>query len=249
MYKDHDSAPYKITPKSYALTRDTKTLANPMIMLNVASVMSEADSENEKYYYDIITLLIEDVKCFYKPEYRATFENISAKDNSVILESSPMRVINPGHDIECSWFLLEQAIKRDDKDLAQFAKTMFDDAFALGWDNEFGGILYFKDVLGKPVEAYEHDMKLWWPHNEAVIASFMLYKYTGNKKYFEIFEKVTDYAFSHFPEREYGEWYGYLRRDGAPTEPRAKGNVFKGPFHVPRMYCEVIQELEKLENQ
>ena len=61
-------------------------------------------------------------------------------------------------------------------------------------------------------------------------------------------EKETmEYCFAHFNDQEYGEWYGYLRRDGAPTEPRAKGNVFKGPFHVPRMYCEVIRELEKLE--
>ena len=30
------------------------------------------------------------------------------------------------------------------------------------------------------------------------------------------------------------EWYGYLHRDGTVAQP-AKGNLFKGPFHIPRM--------------
>ena len=34
---------------------------------------------------------------------------------------------------------------------------------------------------------------------------------------------------------EYGEWFGYLRRDGKPTMPPCKGSTFKGPFHVLRM--------------
>lgn len=240
MYKNPETDPYKITPKSYAETRNTKTLANPMILLNVASIMRDADAENYDYYNGIITDLTEDIKCFYKPEYNAMFENVDADNNGVILDSSPCRVINPGHDIECSWFLLEEAKKRDDKELAAFAEEVFNNAFKLGWDNEYGGITYFKDVLGKPVEAYEHDMKLWWPHNEAIIASLMFYKYTDNNKYKEIFDMVCDYAFSHFSDREYGEWYGYLRRDGRPTEPPCKGHTYKGPFHVMRMLTKCI---------
>lgn len=244
MYKDPTSDPYKITPKSYSETRAMKTLANPMIMLNVASIMRDADEGNDAYYNDIITSLIDDIKVFYKPEYNAMFENITW-ENEVILNSSACRVINPGHDIECSWFLLEEGIKRNDASLINFAKTVFDNAFELGWDKEYGGITYFKDVLGLPVEAYEHDMKLWWPHNETVIASLMLYKYTHEEKYKEIFDRVCEYAFTHFSDKEYGEWFGYLRRDGKPTEPPCKGHTYKGPFHVMRMLakcCILTQE-------
>lgn len=240
MYKDPQTDPYKITPKSYAQTRNMKTLANPMILLNVASVMRDADSERFAYYNEIIDGLIADIKCFYKKEYKAMFENVCADNNDVLLDAAPCRVINPGHDIECAWFLLEEGIKRRDPELKAFAKTVFDDAFAFGWDKEYGGILYFKDVLGMPVEAYEHDMKLWWPHNEAVIASYMLYKDTGEEKYKEIFNKVCDYAFEHFSDKEYGEWFGYLRRDGKPTEPPCKGHTYKGPFHVMRMLAKCI---------
>ncbi len=244
MYKDPTTDPYKITPKSYAETRNLKTLANPMILMNVAAIMREADGERFSYYNDIITGLIQDIRCFYKPEYHATFENISAEDNSVILNSAPCRVINPGHDIECAWFLLEEAVRRQDDDLKAFAAQMFDDAFALGWDKEYGGILYFKDILGLPVEAYEHDMKLWWPHNETMIASLMLYRVTDDEKYLNIFKQVSEYAFAHFSDREYGEWFGYLRRDGLPTEPACKGHTYKGPFHVMRMLAKCMQLLE-----
>ncbi len=172
------------------------------------------------------------------------FENVSMPDNIVILNSAPCRVINPGHDIECAWFLLEEAIKRNDNELIGFAKEVFDNAFELGWDKEYGGILYFKDVLGFPVEAYEHDMKLWWPHNEAIIASLMLYINTGEQKYKKIFTEVSNYAFEHFSDQKYGEWFGYLRRDGLPTEPACKGHTYKGPFHVMRMLSKCMQLLE-----
>ncbi|MBR2442188.1 MAG: AGE family epimerase/isomerase [Clostridia bacterium] len=245
IYKNPASDPYKITPKGFAETRNLKTLANPMIMLNVAAIVRDADKERYDYYNDCITEFIADIKCFYKPEYKATFENVRAEDNEVVLEASPCRVINPGHDIECSWFILEEGIKRGDKELITFAETMFNDAFDLGWDKEYGGIIYFKDILGMPVEAYEHDMKLWWPQNETVIASLMLYYHTGNEKYKEIFDKVCDYAFKHFSDREYGEWFGYLRRDGKPTEPPCKGHTFKGPFHVMRMLAKCITIIEE----
>ncbi len=247
MYKDPSTDPYKITPKSYSETRNTKALANPMILLNVASIMRDADKNNYDYYNDIITGLIEDIKCFYKPEYKATFENISAIDNSVILNSAPCRVINPGHDIECSWFLLEEGVKRNDKDIIKVASNIFNDAFNFGWDKKYGGILYFKDILGLPVEAYEHDMKLWWPHNETVIASLMFYLYTKEDKYKQIFDKVVDYSFTHFSDREYGEWFGYLRRDGVPTEPPCKGHTYKGPFHVMRMLAKCMDLIKNNE--
>jgi N-acylglucosamine 2-epimerase len=56
---------------------------------------------------------------------------------------------------------------------------------------------------------------------------------TGDPKYEEWFEKVQDYAFSHFEDKEYGEWFGYLHRDGSVSNT-LKGSMWKGMFHVPR---------------
>ena len=104
--------PEKFIPKTKVVlicieTRHTKVLAEPMILFNVASIIRDADSYNFDYYDRIITQLIKDIRCFYKPEYKAMFENISAENNGVLLDSAPCRVINPGHDIESSWFLLK----------------------------------------------------------------------------------------------------------------------------------------------
>ena len=65
-----------------------------------------------------------------------------------------------------------------------------------------------------------------------------------DEKYRQIFKQVCDYAFSHFSDPEFGEWFGYLRRDGKPTEPPCKGHTYKGPFHVMRMLSKCMQLLE-----
>ena len=243
MYLDPTCDPYKITPKGIATTRSLKSLARPMIMLNVASIMRSADAKNAQKYHDIITELIEDIKVFHKPEMHCLLEAVT-ENGEYLSEASEGRIVNPGHDIECAWFLLEEGIYRNDEDLKSFAKTVFDEAIVRGWDETYGGILYFKDVEGNPVEAYEHDMKLWWPHNEAMIASLMLYKTFGEERYKDWFEKITDYAFMHFSDREYGEWFGYLRRDGVPTQPPCKGHTYKGAFHVMRMLAKVCNLLK-----
>ena len=246
IYCDPSTDPFKITPKTCVETRSTKSLAEPMILLNMASIMRQADGRNYNKYDRIITGLIADIKCFHKSEYGAMFESVDSQTNQPILNSAPCRVINPGHDMECAWFMLEEAIARKDTELADFSAKVFTEAYTRGWDCEYGGITYFKDVLGLLVEAYEHDMKLWWPHNEAAIGSLMLYRYTREKRYLEIFQQVTDYAFEHFSDPEYGEWFGYLRRDGKPTEPPCKGHTYKGPFHVMRMLAKCMLLMEDM---
>ena len=246
IYKDPSKDPYKITPKTIGSTRSLKSLAQPMILLNVSRNMADIDIERKDYYFDNINGLISDIKNFHKPELKALLEAVRVGDNAFLSDVSEARIVNPGHDLECCWFLLEEAERLNDKDLIEFVETVYEQAINTGWDKEYGGILYFKDVLGKPVEAYEHDMKLWWPHNEGIIASLALYRLTKKEKYKEWFVKLVDYAFEHFSERGTGEWLGYLRRDGKPTEPPVKGHTYKGAFHVMRMLIKCIDILNKI---
>lgn len=60
----------------------------------------------------------------------------------------------------------------------------------------------------------------------------------GEQRHADWHQAVHDWSFRHFPDPGHGEWYGYLHRDGSVAQ-RAKGNLFKGPFHLPRMlwYC------------
>jgi N-acylglucosamine 2-epimerase len=56
---------------------------------------------------------------------------------------------------------------------------------------------------------------------------------------------VHDWSYDHFPDREGGEWFGYLDREGRPTT-ELKGNMWKGPFHMPRQKLVCWQLLEGL---
>ena len=86
-------------------------------------------------------------------------------------------------------------------------------------------------------------MKFWWPHCETIIAALLAWKLTGEARYAAMHQQVHDWSFAQFPDREHGEWFGYLHRDGSLSQP-AKGNQFKGPFHLPRMLWFCARELE-----
>lgn len=226
--------PVGMGPKTIPETRSGRAFGTPMIILNVTGVLLRTDPERKALYEERAQQCVDDIFRYHvKPELKCTLENVDV-DGTPRLYYTEGRTVNPGHDIEGVWFLLEHAQRTGDKSLIQKAAEMFDWAIAAGWDNEYGGLLYFTDCLGKPPEAYEHDMKLWWPHNEILIASMMLYRDTREEKYLDWFYKCLDYCKAHFADPEYGEWYGYLRRDGLPTEPSTKGSTFKGPFHLPR---------------
>ena len=217
-----------------------------MILLNVTSVLLRVDPENAELYNSRADECVSDIlKYHVKPELGCTLESVSL-DGTPRLDVTEGRVVNPGHDIECSWFVMERANATGDQELHSKAIQVFDWAFDAGWDHEYGGILYFMDCLGNPPEAYEHDMKLWWPHNEALIASMMIYRDTGKEEYLEKFYQILDYCKTYFADQPNGEWYGYLRRDGKPTQPACKGSTFKGPFHVPRCLIMVDQMIGQI---
>jgi N-acylglucosamine 2-epimerase len=169
---------------------------------------------------------------FLKPDLQALME-IVAPDGSV-LDHLDGRTLNPGHALECAWFVMREGELRGDKKLIQLGVKILDWMWARGWDGECCGIYYFRDLFGRPVQEYWQDMKFWWPHNEAIIATLLAWKLTGDEKYAHWHQLVHDWSFRHFPDPEYGEWYGYLHRDGTVSQ-RAKGNLYKGPFHLPRM--------------
>jgi N-acylglucosamine 2-epimerase len=122
---------------------------------------------------------------------------------------------------------------------------MLDWMWERGWDKDFGGILYFVDVKGLPVQEYWHDMKFWWPQNETIIATLLAYQLTGDPKYAKWHQMIHDWAYSHFPDPEHGEWYGYLHRDGRISST-LKGGLWKGPFHMPRMQLTCWRILDEM---
>ena len=170
---------------------------------------------------------------FMHPEYKALLETVGP--NGEFIDTINGRTINPGHCIETAWFVLEESRHRNwDTDLKQMALEILDWSWNWGWDEAYGGIINFRDCKGLPSQDYAQDMKFWWPQTETVIAMLYAYLATGNEKYLERHKLINDWTYKHLPDPEFGEWYGYLHRDGTVAQP-AKGNLFKGPFHIPRM--------------
>ena len=234
----------KTEPKMNPEVIKAKSFAVPMILLNVAGILRSHDTENaERYTKDIDVYLREIDDCIH-PECKCCFENV-APDGSR-LEGPRGRLVNPGHSIEGAWFMMNEAEYRNDASLMKKAIDLLEWSFELGWDKEKGGIQYFYDIEGRPLEQLEWDMRLWWPHCEALIGMIKAYRITGEKRYLEKFNMVHDYTFSHFRDEEFGEWFGYLRADGSVNN-ELKGSIFKGPFHIPRCLVEVAEELEKIE--
>jgi len=114
-----------------------------------------------------------------------------------------------------------------------------------GWDARFGGIFYMMDVKGHPTQQLEWDQKLWWVHQEAILAVLKGFKHTRDERCWQWFEKLHEYTWSHFADPEYGEWFGYLNRQGELLLP-LKGGKWKGCFHTPRFLFQGSINLESI---
>lgn len=219
-----------------------------MILINVGSCIRKV-VDDPKLTQQIDESIEKLKKYFIHPEFKCLLETVG--ENGEFIDTNMTRTINPGHCIETSWFIMEEAKLRGwDKPMLDMALQVFDWSWDWGWDKQYGGIINFRDCKNLPPQDYSQDMKFWWPQCETIIASLYAYLGTGDEKYLYRHERISEWTYAHFPDAEYGEWYGYLHRDGTVAQP-AKGNLYKGPFHVPRMMIKgymLCQEiLKKLE--
>jgi N-acylglucosamine 2-epimerase len=237
-------APGALEPKVNPQTRPMRGHSMAMIQINTLQVLRRADTTPQPLPYDrLIDTQIEEVfRYFVKPEKKALLETVGPA-GEYLGDSPEGRCVNPGHAIETAWFILAEGKHRNDKKLVERGLPLLDWSLDAGWDPKYGGILYFVDVEGRQPVQYEWDMKLWWPHNEAIYATLLAHALTGDRKYEQWFEKIYAWAMARFPDRRHGEWFGYLHRDGSLSHD-LKGNMFKGPFHLPRMqlYCHLLLE-------
>lgn len=226
---------YKDKMNSVGKTSRYKQVAPSMIILSTAQVMRQLDPKYDVIVTDMIKEITEggNVKDF------AMLENVSPTGE--FIDSPEGRLVNPGHTLECAWFLMTEGVRRNDDKLIATAKNMIDNAMRLGLKNN--GIIAFADAFGKPSEALEWDMHIWWPQCEAMIANRLCYEVTGEQKYMDAFLSLENYVFTHFADKENGEWYGYMHYDGTVANT-LKGNISKGLFHLPRMLMQ-IHEIEK----
>lgn len=241
----HSFTPGVMPPKMETATRPTKGLAPLMMGIVTAqelrTTLGDVAISGRTCTEWIDRFIFEVGRDFFKADIGALMEVVSP--DGAILDHFDGRTLNPGHAIECAWFILDEGRIRNDAACVRLGCSILDAMWERGWDKEHGGLFYFRDVFHKPVQEYWHDMKFWWPHCEGVIASLLAWQLTGEPRYAARHQQVHDWSFRHFPDAEHGEWYGYLHRDGTPSV-RLKGNMWKGPFHLPRMLWRCWQALD-----
>ena len=211
-------------------TRPTRNVALPMLLCNLTIELADLlpAAEVDRAMDECMRTVMND---FVRPDDLIMRENIPAAGGDV--DSFEGRLVNPGHTVEAMWFVMDLAHRRGDHGMVERAVDVALNALAFGWDEEFGGLYYFRDRLGRPPQQLEWDQKLWWVHLEALVAMALAYAHTGREECRAWYDRVHAYAWPRFSDPAFGEWYGYLNRRGEVLLP-LKGGKWKGCFHVPR---------------
>lgn len=230
--------------KSFPGTRPLKGFSLPMILCNMALEIEAIIDDKSLLDSTIEECLKEVLDVFYQDDLGCMLENVSALDNRPV-DCFEGRLINPGHDLEALWFLMDLGVRMKDRALIEKSVEISLKVIDRGWDKVYGGIFYFLDSKGYPQQQLEWDQKLWWVHLESAIAMLKGYQLTGRKECLEWFEKLHDYLWANFKDPEYPEWYGYLNRRGEVLLP-LKGGKWKGCFHVPRGLYQIWKMLETM---
>jgi len=238
--------PKGVYNKAFPGTRPLQGFSLPMILCNL--VLEMEFLLDAKIVDKTINEGIEKVmNVFYQPDLGLILESVTP--NGEFSDSFDGRLVNPGHSLEAMWFIMDLADRKKDNQLMKKAVDIAIDTLVYGWDEEFGGIFYFKDVKDHPPLQLEWDQKLWWVHIETLITLIKGYYHTNDERCLAWFKKVHDYTFAHFPDAENGEWFGYLNRQGQVLM-QLKGGKWKGCFHIPRglLQCSnVLQSLAKMQ--
>ncbi len=182
-------------------------------------------------------------------------------DGSFVTDTLLGRYINPGHILEDMWFIIHQALEKENQNVIQECCNITKKTFDIGWDENFGGLLLFADQDGgrpkgsisgieneKMVKKVLNDWssKLWWPHSEALYTTLLAYFLTLDEDFLELYRKVSEYTFKTFPNpnKEIGEWIQIRDREGKP-EQKVVALPVKDPFHIIRNVVLIIDLLEK----
>ena len=135
-------------------TRPLKNFASPMILCNLSLEIEHLLPPS------VLEALIDDciheaMEVFYDTQSGQILENVTP--DGQFSDGFEGRLLNPGHAIEAMWFIMDLGERKGDKALIERAKNIALHTLESAWGAEYGGILYFKDINGHPLQQLEWD--------------------------------------------------------------------------------------------
>jgi mannose/cellobiose epimerase-like protein (N-acyl-D-glucosamine 2-epimerase family) len=119
------------------------------------------------------------------------------------------------------------------------AAALFDRAMHHAWDHQHGGIHYGFDPQGKICDAD----KYFWVQAESLAAAALLAQRTGESKYWNWYDKIWDYAWTHFVDHQHGAWYRILSSDNRKMSDE-KSPAGKTDYHTMGACYDVLRILK-----
>ena len=149
------------------------------------------------------------------------------------------KIYSYGHDIEASWLLHEAAlVLGDEATIGKVEKEVPRIAAAAGEGfTAKGGMIYEKDNATGHIDGDRH----WWVQAETVVGYFNLWQLTGEPSGLEKSIECWEFIKNNLIDRENGEWFWSIRRDGSVNHTDDKAGFWKCPYHNGRMCMEIIE--------
>jgi len=145
----------------------------------------------------------------------------------------------PGHQTEWSKLLLILNEERADNKWTTKAQQLYDQAMAMGWDDEFGGLYYGVAPDGSICASEKH----FWVQAETIAAAWRLYKATKDEKYLQDYTRIWRWCWDHMVDHTYGAWYRIRNQDGSARDNQ-KSPLGKTDYHTMGACWDVLSTLK-----
>ena len=148
-----------------------------------------------------------------------------------------------GHNAEFAWLLRHalDILGIDQNRYLQFFASIFDHTIDHGIDAEYGGVF----VEGAHSGGVYDREKEFWQQAEVMIGLLDACLLFENEKYWTAYKNVHAFVFNRVINRNVGEWYPLLTRQGEPIW-RHMGHSWKINYHSVRSMIQSVKRLEKL---